>query len=73
MNPKMRNGKDPNRIGPTKKHLNTIAKQHQHECPHVRNLLNQGAGQILLVGQPLFNTLNTYDKLFAYLTSIENP
>jgi hypothetical protein len=65
MNPKMRNGKDPNRVGPTKKHLNTIPKEYQHECPHVRNLSKQGSGQILLMGQPLFNTLNTYGVDYA--------
>ena len=65
MNPKMRNGKDPNRVGPTKKHLNTVPKQYQHECPHVNNLLKQGSGQILLMGQPLLKTLNTYGVDYA--------
>ena len=65
MNPHMRNGKNPNRIGPTKKHLNTEPKVHQHKCPHVRNLINNGAGQILLMGQPLHNTLGLYDVQYA--------
>ena len=61
LNPKMRNGKDPNRMGPTKKHLNTAPKQYNHQCPHVKNLINGSGGQILLMGQPLFNTLGIYD------------
>jgi hypothetical protein len=65
MNPHMRNGKNPNRIGPTKKHLNIEPKVHQHKCPHVRNLINNGAGQILLMGQPLHNTLGLYDVQYA--------
>tara|TARA_R110002020_G_scaffold33501_4_gene101994 strand:+ start:301 stop:1335 length:1035 start_codon:yes stop_codon:yes gene_type:complete len=60
MNPKMRNGKDPNRIGPNKKHLNTAPKQYKHKCPHVTNLVNGGAQQIKLMGQPLMNTLQLY-------------
>ena len=65
MNPHMRNGKNPNRVGLEKKNLNTIPKSHQHKCPHVRNLINNGAGQILLMGQPLFNTLGLYDVQFT--------
>ena len=61
LNPKMRNGKDPNRMGPTKKHLNTAPKEYNHQCPHVKNLINGSGGQILLMGQPLFNTLGIYD------------
>ena len=61
MNPKMRNGKDPNRVGLTKKHLNTLPKKHNHKCPHVSNLVNGSAHQIKLMGQPLLNTLAEYD------------
>ena len=61
MNHKMRNGKDPNRVGLTKKHLNTVPKQHNHACPHVKNLLNGGAHQIKLMGAPLHQSLDTYD------------
>jgi len=65
MNPKIRNGKDPNRVGPTKKHLNTVPKQYQHKCPHVAKLVRNGGGQILLAGQPLLNTLGMYDVQYA--------
>ena len=65
MNPNPNNGKNPNRIGPEKKHINTIPKTHRHKCPHVRNLINHGGGQILLTGQPLLNTLGMYDVQYA--------
>ena len=61
MNPKMRNGKDPNRVGLTKKHLNTVPKKYNHKCPHVSNLVNGSAHQIKLMGQPLLNTLAEYN------------
>ena len=38
MNPHMRNGKNVNRVGLSKKHLNTLPKQYQHKWPEVRNL-----------------------------------
>ena len=65
MNPKMRNGKDPNRVGLTKKHLNTVPKNYSHGCPHVRNLINGGAHQIKLMGAPLHDTLNVYQVDYA--------
>ena len=65
MNPKMRNGKDPNRVGLTKKHLNTVPKNYSHDCPHVRNLINGGAHQIKLMGAPLHDTLNVYQVDYA--------
>jgi hypothetical protein len=65
MNPKMRNGKDPNRVGLTKKHLNTVPKKYNHDCPHVRNLINGGAHQIKLMGAPLHDTLNVYQIDYA--------
>ena len=52
LNPHMRTGKNINRVGLAKKHLNTVPKQYSHECPHVRNLLNGGAHQIKLMGAP---------------------
>tara|TARA_R110001583_G_scaffold42377_4_gene134630 strand:+ start:1234 stop:2268 length:1035 start_codon:yes stop_codon:yes gene_type:complete len=64
-NPHMRNGKNPNSIGPNKKHLNTTPKEYKHKCPHVRNLINGGNSQILLMGQPLFNALGDYDVEYA--------
>jgi hypothetical protein len=65
MNHKMRNGKDPNRVGLTKKHLNTVPKKYNHDCPHVRNLINGGAHQIKLMGAPLHDTLNVYQIDYA--------
>ena len=64
MNPKMRNGKDPNRIGLNKKHLNSVKQDYQHKCPHVSNLVNGGAHQIKLMGMPLHNTLDMYEVDF---------
>jgi hypothetical protein len=61
MNPLMRSGKNINRVGLSKKHLNTIPKQYNHECPHVNNLINGAAHQIKLMGAPLFNALKIYD------------
>jgi hypothetical protein len=60
MNPQMRSGKNVNRLGLTKKHLNTLPKQYNHQCPHVNNLMNGSASQIKLMGQPLMNTLAVY-------------
>ena len=65
LNPHMRTGKNINRVGLAKKHLNTIPKQYSHECPHVRNLLNGGAHQIKLMGAPLHDTLNVYQVDYA--------
>lgn len=60
LNPHMRIGKNINRVGLNKKHLNTLPKKYNHQCPHVNNLLNGAASQIKLMGMPLFDTLNTY-------------
>ena len=65
MNPLMRSGKNVNRVGLNKKHLNTVPRQHNHACPHVNNLINGGAHQIKLSGQPLHNTLTIYKVDFA--------
>tara|TARA_R110002012_G_scaffold4356_3_gene20075 strand:- start:2767 stop:3804 length:1038 start_codon:yes stop_codon:yes gene_type:complete len=65
LNPHMRVGKNINRVGLNKKHLNTVPKQYNHECPHVRNLLNGGAHQIKLMGGPLHDTLNIYQVDYA--------
>tara|TARA_R100000988_G_C4005194_1_gene172049 strand:+ start:641 stop:1678 length:1038 start_codon:yes stop_codon:yes gene_type:complete len=65
LNPHMRTGKNINRVGLAKKHLNTVPKQYSHECPHVRNLLNGGAHQIKLMGTPLHDTLNVYQVDYA--------
>jgi len=61
MNPLMRRGKNINRVGLSKKHLNTLPKQYNHKCPHVSNLVNGSAHQIKLMGQPLLNTLAQYN------------
>ena len=61
MNPHMRNGKNVNRVGLSKKHLNTLPKQYKHKCPLVSNFINGSASQIMLMGQPLLNTLGVYD------------
>mgnify|MGYP003651716218 CR=1 FL=1 len=61
MNVHMKNGKNVNRVGLAKKHLNTLPKQYSHDCPHVRNLVNGSATQIKLAGQPLLNTLGMYE------------
>ena len=65
MNPHMRNGKNVNRVGLSKKHLNTVPKQYNHGCPHVNNLVNGGAHQIKLMGMPLHSALDTYQVDFS--------
>jgi len=65
MNVHMKNGKNVNRVGLSKKHLNTLPKQYSHDCPHVRNLINGSASQIKLMGQPLFNSLKVYQVDYA--------
>tara|TARA_R110001583_G_scaffold105522_2_gene253466 strand:- start:2485 stop:3525 length:1041 start_codon:yes stop_codon:yes gene_type:complete len=65
MNPLMRPGKNINRVGLTKKHLNTVPKKYNHDCPHVSNLINGGAQQIKLMGLPLQDTLNVYQVDYA--------
>ena len=65
MNVHMKNGKNVNRVGATKKHLNTLPKQYRHACPHVKNLINGSATQIKLAGQPLFNSLKAYQVDYA--------
>ena len=60
MNPRMNNGKNVNRVGLSKKNLNTLPKQYKHKCPHVTNLVNGSAHQIKLMGQPLLDTLAAY-------------
>jgi hypothetical protein len=57
--------KNPNRVGPNKKHLNSIKQDHLHACPHVSNLVNGGAHQIKLMGMPLHNTLDVYHVDFS--------
>ncbi len=65
LNPHMRTGKNINRVGLSKKHLNTLPKKYNHDCPHVNNLINGSAHQIKLVGAPLHNTLKIYGVDFA--------
>lgn len=65
LNPHMRAGKNINRVGLSKKHLNTVPKQHKHACPHVRNLVNGGAHQIKLMGMPLHDSLDKYQVDFS--------
>ena len=65
LNPHMRVGKNINRVGLSKKHLNTVPKQHKHACPHVRNLVNGGAHQIKLMGMPLHDSLDKYQVDFS--------
>lgn len=56
------NGKSIMRAG--RKHENLKRQEYNHKCPHVNNLLNGGARQIKLVGQPLLNALAMYDVHF---------
>lgn len=51
--------------GVARKHQNNVRKEYSHKCPHVKNLLNGGAHQIKLMGQPLLNTLSTYKVDYA--------
>jgi hypothetical protein len=57
-----RGGKSIMRSG--RKHENLTRKEYSHKCPHVRNLINGGASTINLLGQPLMNSLQTYDMEF---------
>jgi len=47
-----------------RKHENLKRKEHNHKCPHVRNLINGGASQIKLMGMPLMQTLQAYGMEF---------
>jgi hypothetical protein len=47
-----------------RKHQNLSKKEYLHKSPHINNLLNGGASQIKLQGQPLLNTLSQYDVDF---------
>lgn len=51
--------------GVERKHQNNVRKEYSHKCPHVKNLLNGGAHQIKLMGQPLLNTLSIYKVDYA--------
>ena len=53
------NGKSILRTG--RKHENLKRKEYQHDDPQVNNLMNGGAHQIKLMGQPLLNTLASYN------------
>jgi len=57
-----RGGKSIMRTG--RKHENIKRKEYSHKCPHVRNLMNGGAGSINLLGQPLMNSLQLYGMEF---------
>ena len=61
MNPHMRSGKNINRVGITKKNLNTLPKKYKHKCPLVDNIVNGSAHQIQLMGRPLLDTLAAYE------------
>ena len=43
-----------------RKHQNLVKKKYLHKSAHVDNLLNGGASDIKLQGQPLLNTLSQY-------------
>lgn len=47
--------------GVERKHQNNVRREYSHKCPHVANLLKGGAQQIKLMGQPLMNTLLSYE------------
>ncbi len=47
-----------------RKHENLTRKEYKHKCPHVKNLINGGAGSINLLGQPLMNSLQMYGMEF---------
>ena len=57
------NGKSIMRSG--RKHENLKRKKYQHKDPQVNNIINGGAQQIKLSGQPLLNTLASYDVTFS--------
>mgnify|MGYP000023277288 CR=1 FL=1 len=47
-----------------RKHQNLMKKDHLHKSPYINNLVNGGAAQIKLMGQPLLNTLSQYGMDF---------
>ena len=53
------NGKSMMR-GDSRVKQNLVKKNYLHKSPHVDNLLNGGATDIKLQGQPLLNTLSQY-------------
>jgi hypothetical protein len=64
MTPMATTGKNPF-FGMDRKHQNIKKKEFKHICPHVNNLINGRAHQVLLMGQPLFNTLSMYSVDYA--------
>ena len=62
MNPRMSNGKDPNRIG--RVHLNTKRKEYSHKDNIVDKIISGKLNKIKLVGVSLQNLLSKYNLEF---------
>ena len=64
VNPRMDNGKDPNRVL-TRVHQNTVTKKYRHKDDVVSRIINGGLKALKLSGTPLFNLLKKYDVEFS--------
>ena len=63
-NPRMTNGKDPNRVL-NRVHQNTVNKTYKHKVPEIDNIVSGKAQVLKLSGQPLMDLLAKYDITFS--------
>jgi hypothetical protein len=64
MNPRMTNGKDPNRIL-SRKHANTKPKVHTNMSPEVEQVARGQANNVVFRGARLQNLLTMYNMTFS--------
>ena len=64
LNPKMKNTKDPNRVGPEKKSMSVVAKHYQFKDPSVTQIKQGELKQQLLQGDALHKILQKYNTQF---------
>ena len=64
VNPRMTNGKDPNRVL-SRINQNTVNKTYKHKDPVIDNIVSGKAQVLKLSGQPLMTLLAKYDVTFS--------
>jgi hypothetical protein len=64
MNPRMTNGKDPNRVL-SRKNVGTIAQKHTNMSPEVEQVARGKANNIVFRGARLQNLLTMYNMTFS--------
>lgn len=63
INPRMMNGKDPNRVS-SRKNVSTLKKDYKHKHPLLDSIVSGKANNVKVVGQPFLNILTKYDIEF---------